>query len=1117
MPHSTESLPAAPIEHANAHHPASFPTHAQTHKFESQSTKPPQSQTEGPFKPNTSPYGDGKFVGIVYKDGNRDNPERPRFNPDLDTKLPSTPVPNYNNQQKNLHNTESYLSPPAHTPTRHQPNHPQESFSEPPTRNVQRPKSQPPVLHTTQNIRSPITVEPNGNSGHQPYAVQNREVLPSSEQTSFPYEEYESVKLPVQPNSGKHRFAKPNDYRDFYADYDDKAYYDDVLPLEEDQFKLEKPQPSREPEKSANEQNYNSGNVQIETKFKDSRGQSSSKDVSTTENIPQTSTRTRHRGESLEQNYEGTHESQRLPSREKGRKPEPNDDKKTSNINDYSSTSIRPDTTTEDRFPPPPPEFFDDFNKYKHIENPFASLDFDFDDYLDKLRGKPSSTPNPTQVSTVNSQIENENIRSTTYQNVIPPKDEVTTTTTRKPRIRLRTRPRKRPSQEKTTENVKEYIPTERPKILYNSNPTVRTNGQSESLRNKHKEISTSSNFESLGNILKKDPEASTTTTSSTTTRTTTIYTPQTGVATAIRPVNPNPLTVPFYTGEDGNFYINPDYVRPDTRGPQLQSNNANSQVDDYYKYAIDDVVQSTERTPRIISTSELYPHNNRDTFSNSKDGVFKQKPYDYTSTTPNPTSITGVSTHHPIVDAVTNPTRGSNPRRGSTRIKPVDNSRIPQSSDYNIHAGQTQQNYETPSLPVQPHPFSVTTSSVNDYKYQDVPEPSTEFTPPKPVVTQSTIETKPKKTFQSNYQVTLEENDTIKPLKDFRNERIPENHKIITSSTTSAAPSTVTTEVITTSSTQYSNWDTRNNWQSTTPYYKDGNVFGPSNPTQPKIVHTKFANHGNKFSQNVELTPPTIEYTTGNIPHVNSFSTTPNTLSDVRTTTRPTNELLESVYDIAKSMFNPQYEGVIPSQLSETVYIAPSSESAIIDTVTEAILQNFTSTAPHTVRPKLRRRRPIQKTSTPLSAIHHITEYPTTGFDLSDHTTPETYTIRRRPSNKDQSTRQRLRRPNPIPFTSTTANAIVTTSLPSNDIDTTFSTTVKAPLSTRTKPPLMGRRHRRPTKTKGDTTTTEAYDNDKSESFDRPLQDSTNRLNKKPLPQQESSTTPTDFRYSMK
>ena len=970
----TEPLPPAPvrIEHANAHHPASFST---------QSSRPPVSPTEGPFRPNTSPYGEDQLVGVVYKEPNREVSERPRLNPHLYAKLPvadypepylSPPapppqeVPNQNVQrppqeaiqlnvqrpqqilrqnkhrvtsptqeipqqnvyrvpssteevpQQNVHRLQSstkevpqqnvyrLISPTEEVPqqniyrltspteevpqqnvyrlpgpTQEVPRQNvhrlpssteevprqnvyrvpssiqevsqqnvhtlQSSTEEVPQQNIHRlPSSTQEVLYQNvhrlqsstkevpqhnvyrtsspteevprqnvlrlasptqevprqnvhrlpsptqeaprqnvhrlqsstkevpqQNVqkslpstRSPITVEPNGNSGHQPFAVQNREVV--NKETSFPYEEYERVKLPAGA-----------EYQDaLYDEYDDNAYYDDALPIEQ-----ESPQ-------------HNRGKSQTETKYKEET---------------QSSTRTTA---APEQNH-------------------------------------RP--ASEDNFPRPPTEFYDDFNKYSDIHNPFASFDFDFDEYLDKLRGKPSSTAKPERTQ----ETRGEEIRSKS----VPTAETEVTTTTRKPRIR--------PSRKRPAGN----------QLASGNSDTVAGNN----------------------------------------------------------PDNPNPLTVPFYPGEDGNFYANPSHFRSET-----QSN-------DYYKYGVEET-QTTEGNPSLRTVDS---------------------------------TIASVSTQLPVQEVVTSP---NFPRRA----KPADAQR---------------------PVPERPHPFSGSSGDI----YEEVTVPSTEFTPPKPVVTQNPVQTKPKKTFHQNYQSTFEENDTFKPV---RQKTFPNT--------------ATTTEYITTSSTQYSTWDPINSWQ----HNKD-----ELTTTQPKYSDPTTTRYANSVGS--ELT---------------------STLAQA-SSTRPTNELLESLYDIAKSMFGSEHE----DKTSDTLYIEPSSEATVTDEVTTT-----------KARIKTRRRRPL-KTSTSSSPV---TEYPTTATNLDDHTTPETYTVRRRPT-----MRQRVRKP-------------ITTTLPSNDIDTTFTTTVK---STQNRPPT-GRRYRRPNKT-----TTEAYaDNDKSESYDRPLQDNSNKLDKKPPPEEGDKPTAT-------
>ncbi|XP_069702425.1 nuclear pore complex protein DDB_G0274915-like isoform X3 [Periplaneta americana] len=1207
LPHSTEPVPPAYNEHRQR-------THAQSQKHEDQAVRPqvtPQTQTEGPFRPNTNPYGDdGGFVGVLYKDNERGVSDRPRLNPDLYTKLPSTVAPTYSSQQHRHQNNE-YLRPLSTSQNIRQPNIPNENLTEKPHRNVQRPQNQAPAhttsntrnvfpaqndgsqafahttsntrnifpaqndgrqafAHTTSNTRNVFpaqndgsqafahttsntrNVSPAQNDGSQTFAVQNHDVVLHSDTTSTPYQEYESVKLPVQSSGQSYKPGKPqtNDYQEEVYDdrrpqnYDDKSYYDDEV-LEEERQRFERPETVRRPETNSGSQNYNRGNTQVETRYKDER-QPYYK-ASQNEKPPQSYNREPQRQSSSEEAYEGNHDSQKLPHREQStsQKESSSNEKRPTN----QDKDAHVETVTEDRFPSPPPEFFEDLNKYKNFENPFANLDFDFDEYLDKLRGKQSSSSqeNPSTVRGNNNehsevnyyQTENDSIKSTTQQNPVTT-DEVTTT--RRPRIRQRPRttqstrlkPRKRPTQTHTTEYIKEYYPPQNSENAYNQDASEGKETHREELEDQRKNNQgkpDSTNVEIAQDVFEKDQSTSTT------------RTPYSGVATAVHPANPNPLTVPFYSGEDGNFYANPVHIhsqRPvenQAEGLKVHDTATLSPEDAYYKYSLEEenaALYTSERNPLIVSTTQ--PHAQR---------VNNQESYESIAA---PGINNNAHSLHPILEVVTVPAQTSKPPRRGPLRRPEENvERFPQNFDHDYTTksavdvkvpknsyyedslyhqqevttqSHTREKVNAPtatplpsSIREQPHPFTATTASSNIYKYHDSFNPSTELTPPKPLVEPVVFSTKPKKIGQLHNQGLVEENDTIKPL---RNERIPENHRPITTTTyTPTIPSTTTmtsttTEYLTTSSTiQYDSWDSLNNWQSTTPYQKGNIDVELTTPTQPNYKISDKPT-GQRFNSDVELTTSALpDYTTVKLPttHVNHKTTTPIIYAAIQTSTRPSNELLDSIYDIAKTMFHPQSDVAIPPhQAGENVYFEPSSEHANQNPVTEFVLVHHangtTTTIPTTTRLKPRRRRPINKTPRPFSNPN--AEYTTSNIDLSDHTTPETYTIRRRPSKDHPSshTRHRVRRPQTTPLPSTS----VTPSLPSNDVDVTFSTTVKSPSYTRSKPPVTSRRQRRPTKTRINLTSTEAQaDNDKSESFDRPLQDNANRLNRKPLPEKDS------------
>jgi hypothetical protein len=1086
-------------------------------------------------------------VGVVYKDNVREVSN-------LYTKLPSTAGPSFYNQ----HASDDYSRPPVAPSTSHrsrqQLSSPNKNFTEKLQRNIQRPKNNAPALYPLTNIQNHFAAE---NDGSQPHAVGTHDVVLYSDTTFTPYDKYESVKVPLKTNNGK---PEASDYQDDVynerkpMDYDEKSYYDDEEVPKNEHPRLEKPEPATDSETNSNSRHHTRAHIQVETKSKDGRKQPQYKAGHSNEKLPQNQNRQSERQQPSEQTYDESHDSRKLPQREEFALPNQSGSYNTETVesdSDQTRTTPHIETTTEDRFPHPPPEFYDEFNKYKDVENPFASLDFDFDAYLDTLRGNPSQASQqqsskeqeiknrePTEMT--HYETDDDNNEYTTHQNV------VSTTTTGNPIIQQEPRPvetvhinpsRQRQNQGHTTEYIKEYYPPH--SVKHVNNEDIRAHSEeAENQSHAHKQRPTNTGIEIVeDSVYQKD-------------HVTTTHTPQPGMATVNHHMNPNPLTVPFYPGEDRNFYATPGHIQ----SQQLQANHAGGSrdiqppTDTYYRYSvqddISDVIQSTEKAHHIISTSESYlqPHGD---YRNSKGNANNHGPYEFTVTTPFPAAEENANPLHPGQEVVTTPSRGSKPpRRGPIRNRQRDSAHVYvgqttgtrkandntgnntyySDSEYHQQNVATQPQMQvkvplaTPALSLS-HPFTASASKSNKYQYQGADMPSTEFTPLRPVASLTQSDTKQKKMGHSHIQASVEENDTIKPLRGVKNERILQSHKPVTTAFyTSTIPSTTTittTEYLSTSSTTQSNgWETYNSWQGTTPYQKEVSDFELTIPTQPKYKVTDNIS-GSRFNSELDFTTPTLPaYTTvklTNIPVTHSTNT-PVTYSGVQTNTRPSNELLESIYDIANTMFKkPQYDTA-----SENVYFEPSSESANQDPVTELILLHpniTTTTIPSTTSLKPRHWRPINKISRPPAIINHVTKYTTSS---TYHTTPETYTIRHRPSKDHPSlpVRHRIHRPQTMSLPSTAANVIITTALPSNDIDTIFSTGMKSPSPTRSQSPVTPRRLRRPTKTRVDMTSTEVHaDNDKSESFERPLQDA-NRLNKKP---QGSTMTAAPQRYSSK
>lgn len=398
---------------------------------------------------------------------------------------------------------------------------------------------------------------------------------------------------------------------------------------------------------------------------------------------------------------------------------------------------------------------------------------------------------------------------------------------------------------------------------------------------------------------------------------------------------------------------------------------------------------------------------------------------------------------------------------------------------------------------------------------------PPTELTSPRPqenpVSSLPQSDTNPKKTGHSYIHISEEENGTFRPLKILKNERILQSHKALpTGIYNSPIPSPTTQFLSTSSTTRYNDLETYNSWQSTVPYQQEVSNFELTTPTQSKYKVTD-NNSESKFNSESDLTTqPLPEYTTVKLINMHDVpsANTPITYSGVQTSTRPSNELLDSIYDIAKTMFKPQYDTA-----SENAYTGRGSEIANQNPFTKLIPFHpniTTTTISSTTHLKPRHRRPLNNIPRGPGIMNHVNKYATTS---ADHTTHETYTTRHRPYKDRLSLPVRHRTHRPLTKSlpsAAAANVITTTTSPSNDIHTTYSTTmVQYPSPTQSQPPVMPLRLRRPTKVRFDVTSTEAYpDNDKSESIERPLQHNINRLNKILL---GSTMTAAPHRYSSK
>lgn len=1131
VPQPTKSLPPT----NNDHKKDAFPGLSQSPNFEDQSSKQLDLQTEGPFRPNTSPYGDsGSFVGVVYKNNIREVS-------DLYTNLPYTADPSFNDQLGSNDYLRPQAAPPTSQPARQKTNLPNKNLTEKPQRNIRRPHNHKPVSNPQTTTRHHFAVQSDGNQKHP---VRTPDVAHHGDTTSIPHSKYESLKLPTQTKNGK---LHSSDYQeDVYderkpADYDKKVYYDEDKILEEKTPGSRRPEPERESPTNSDIRYRNRGNTHAETK--NGGRQPQYKTEQSNRNLPQNRNRQPVRQEQSEQTYDGDHYRQKLPQTEESALPDQPDSYDTETYEsekDQAETTPHFETTTEDRFPPPPPEFFEEFNKFKHITNPFASFDFDFDAYLDKLRGNPSpaSQQESSKVQIQNTEppevnyheTEGDNIKSTTYQNLD------STTTTVKPKMQQLDHiepSEQKSSQGRTKEYIKEYYPPppHNVKNVYNEEIGAHSE-EDENQKHNHQGRPADPDTETVKGSAYQNEQITSTT-----------HAPQLGRATVNRHIKPNPLTVPFYPGEDGNFYANPVHIQPQqpeaTRAGGTQATVL--PTDTEYRYSAQeenfDTIQSTEKIPHTINNSESYLQ------SHSNSNANNHESYESTVTSPFPAGRGNVNSFHQVQGVVTTPSRGSKPpRRG-----PIRN--MPQNSEH-IHASQSmetnkandnsrknvyydseyhQQHVTKPRVRVKaphttpasslPHPFTATASSSNRYQYQGAHMPSRELTSSSPLetpvssLTQS--DTNPKKTGHSYIHTSVEENDTIRPLKILKNERTLQSHKTLPAGIYSSPIPSPTTEFLSTSSTtRYNDLETYNSWQSTVPYQQEVSNFELTTPTQSKHKVTD-NNSESRFNSESDLTTPSVpEYTTVKLINMHDIPSadTPITYSGVQTSTRPSNELLDSIYDIAKTMFKPQYDTA-----NENAYTDPGSESANQNQFTKLIPFHpniTTTTISSTTHLKPRHRRPLNKIPRGPGIMNHVNKYTTSG---ADHTTHETYTTRHRPSKDHPSlpVRHRTHRPLTKSLPSTAANVITTTTSPSNDVHTTLSTMVIYPSPTHNQPPVVPRRLRRPIKVRFDVTSTEAYpDNDKSESIERPLQHNVNRLNKIPL---GSTMTAAPHRYSSK
>jgi hypothetical protein len=1114
VPQATRSLPPA----YNKHSKDSFSGISQSSDFENQGSAQLELQTEGPFRPNTSPYGDsGGFVGVAYKDNIREASHSY-------TILPSTDDLSFKDQLGSNDHVRPQAAPPTSQRERQKNNLPNKNITEKPQRNIRRPLNRTTVSHRPTTSRHHLATE---SDRSQKRGVQTSDAAhdSDSDRTSVPYSKYESVKLPAKTRNGKSHTSDSQEAADDdrkAADYDKKAYYNEDEVLEEMNRGSRRPQPERESEKSSNFRYRNRGNTHGETK--DARRQSHNKSEQSNRNLPHNRNREPVRQESSERTHDGEYYRQKLPQTEKSSLPDQYDsydtetyeaERPSASNEDKEGSTSHTETTTEDRFPPPPPEFYEEFNKFRHITNPFASLDFDFDEYLDKLRGSPSppSQQESSKLELTNTEPPKENyhdtegdVKSTTHENS-------DSTTTLKPKMEEPDHTetsRYKPSQGRTTEYIKEYYtpPPHNIKNVYNEEIGAYSE-EDENQKHNHNGRPADSDTDTVkGSAYHNDHITSTT------------KAPQLGIATVHHHVKPNPLTVPFYHGEDGNFYANPVDGQP--QRPEATRTGGRDTVLPRYSVREEnvDTIQSTERIPYLMSTSQSYLQ------SHSNPNANIREPHEPTLTTPFPARADNAHSLHPTQEILRVPSRASKlPQRGPIRNRPQHSEQIYPSpttetkkpnhnsrnnpyyeSEYHQqHATKARSRVKLPSTtPVSylPHPF---TSSSNRYQYQGANIPSTESPSPrpteKPVSSLTHSDTKPRKTGHPYIHTSVEENDTIKPMKILKNERAQQRDKELTTTIYNAPIPSSTTEFLSTSSTtRYNDLESYNSWQSTVPYQQEISNLELTTPTQSKYKVTDNYSE-NRFNSASDLTMPSLpEYTTVKLinMHDTHDENTPHTYSGVRASASPSHELLDSTYDTTKTKFKPRY-----NTGSENVYIEPGSESANQNPFTKSIFvhQNITtstiSSIPHL---KPRHQQPLNKLPRPPGIISHVNKYTTSG---ADHTTPETYTARHRPSNDHPTlpARQRTHRPVTKSLPSTGANVIVTTTSPPSDIGTTLSTVAQSPSLMYGQLPVVPRRLRRPTKARFDVTSTEAYpDNDKSESIERPLQHNVNRLNKIPL-----------------
>ncbi|XP_049833075.1 uncharacterized protein LOC126274364 isoform X12 [Schistocerca gregaria] len=99
------------------------------------------------------------------------------------------------------------------------------------------------------------------------------------------------------------------------------------------------------------------------------------------------------------------------------------------NERDYDEDYVS-EQDDENHFFQPPPDFFEDVNKFSHIENPFADINFDFDTYIEKLRGEVPNQKKLNETNTKNiklndSELENNGELETSEEGTAVEEEEV--------------------------------------------------------------------------------------------------------------------------------------------------------------------------------------------------------------------------------------------------------------------------------------------------------------------------------------------------------------------------------------------------------------------------------------------------------------------------------------------------------------------------------------------------------------------------------------------------------------------------------------------------------------------------------------------------------------------